>query len=403
MQFALASAPHQIAPSRSSFALKELPCPRAVRHASAPLIVVNPPPITSPRRSQARRRTLAAEVNMKTIHVSLRTYVLIASFALLILASAQIEAGTMSPPSERASIAPFSVTVTGQGKPMILIPGLASSGDTWAGTVAHLKARYTCYVLTLAGFAGVPPVAPPLLSKVRGGLATLIEQRHLIRPVIVGHSLGGNIALDFAARYPQLAGPVIIVDSLPFYAGAWFQAKNLDQAKPIIARMRQFMESETPAQYEATARSGVQVKYMVTSPKRLQEIIGWSLASDPKTVNEAFIELVSHDLRPELAHITSPTLVLGTWKGFRQQIQQYHANLTRADFVATFKSQYTLLPHLHFTMCDTARHFIMFDDPNWFYSQLDAFLSDPSAATQNRGFGTQAPAGSTPPSVTLRK
>ncbi|MGH9398176.1 MAG: alpha/beta fold hydrolase [Terriglobia bacterium] len=327
---------------------------------------------------------------MKTIHVSLRTYVLLAICASLILASATLGAGKSPRPSAHASNAPFRITVTGHGKPMILIPGLASSGDTWAGTVAHFEHRYTCYVLTVAGFAGVPPIQSPLLSKVRDGLAAMIRQRHLRRPVIVGHSLGGNIALDLAARYPQLTGPVIIVDSLPFYPGAWFQVKNLEQAKPIIERMRESMQSETRAQYEARARSGAEVKYMVTSPKRLQEIIQWSLASDPKAVNAAMIELVSEDLRAELAHITSPTLVLGTWKGWRDQMQQEHMNLTRADFVDTFEQQYARLPHLHFVMCDTARHFIMFDNPDWFYSQLDTFLSDPSAAVEKRRFGPQA-------------
>jgi hypothetical protein len=37
-------------------------------------------------------------------------------------------------------------------------------------------------------------------------------------------------------------------------------------------------------------------------------------------------------------------------------------------------------------MTDTARHFIMFDDPSWFFAQLDAFLADPVAAGKDRGF-----------------
>jgi pimeloyl-ACP methyl ester carboxylesterase len=48
----------------------------------------------------------------------------------------------------------FRVQVSGTGRPILLIPGLASSGDTWETTVAHLSDRFTCHVLTLAGFAG---------------------------------------------------------------------------------------------------------------------------------------------------------------------------------------------------------------------------------------------------------
>ena len=52
----------------------------------------------------------------------------------------------------------FQVQVTGTGRPILLIPGLASSGDTWTTTVAHLGGRFTCHVLTLAGFAGTAPI-----------------------------------------------------------------------------------------------------------------------------------------------------------------------------------------------------------------------------------------------------
>ena len=51
---------------------------------------------------------------------------------------------------------PFAVKVTGTGQPMILIPGLACSGEVWDSTVAHFKDRCECHVLTLAGFAGQP-------------------------------------------------------------------------------------------------------------------------------------------------------------------------------------------------------------------------------------------------------
>ena len=114
---------------------------------------------------------------------------------------------------------PFQVTVTGHGRPMILIPGMSSSGETWDTTVAHYQDRFECHVLTLAGFAGVPRVPAPMMDTVRDGIAAYIRAHKLDRPVIVGHSLGGTLALDLAAHYPDLPGGLVIVDSYPFLMG----------------------------------------------------------------------------------------------------------------------------------------------------------------------------------------
>ena len=119
----------------------------------------------------------------------------------------------------------------GEGRAIIMIPGLASSGTTWDATVKHLSAHYRCLELTLAGFVGVPAIPGPLLTEARDQIAQYIRDNHLERPVIMGHSLGGSIALDLAAHYPDLVGPVIIVDSLPFFAGAWFQVEYSSQAR----------------------------------------------------------------------------------------------------------------------------------------------------------------------------
>lgn len=312
------------------------------------------------------------------IHRLIFSFMAVGCLGLGCLASAPVTARKAHPA--------FIVHITGQGRPMILIPGLASSYATWNTTVAHYKTRYTCYVLNLAGFAGVRPIHRPLLPAVRRELAAYIRRHHLRRPVIIGHSLGGNIALALAEHDPKLVGPVVIVDSLPFYAGAWFGAKNLAAAQPTITAMRQGMAHETLAQYRKVAQSGAEVRYMAISPRRVHELEQWSLDSDMATVNRAVLELVGEDLRLGLSRINSPVLVLGTWIGLKLSLAAYHVDITRAGAIAIFQAQYRGLPHLHFAMSNHARHFIMWDDPAWFFRQLDGFLAQPMATTRQRGF-----------------
>ncbi len=267
------------------------------------------------------------------------------------------------------SHAAFQAKTTGTGPAIIMIPGLASSGSTWDSAVQHLSGHYRCIVLTLAGFAGVPPIQGPLLTQARDQVAEYINDNHLNRPVIMGHSLGGEVALDLAAHHPQLVGPVIIVDSLPFIAGAWFGASSLAAAQPNIDQMRKGMEGMSHEQWVAYARSGQSTNAMATSAKDQKTLIQWSLESDQKTVTDATIELVSTDLRPELPRIETPVLVIGTWIG----LQNY--GVTEASATQLFRQQYSGVRNLKFVMADNARHFVMWDDPAWFNQQVDAFLA----------------------------
>ncbi len=273
-------------------------------------------------------------------------------------------------PAQAAAKHPaFQVKVVGEGRPILMIPGLASSGATWDSTVEHLGPHYRCFEFTLAGFAGVPAIAGPLLPEARNEIADYIRENHLERPIVMGHSLGGTIALDLAAQHPELVGPVIIVDSLPFFAAAWFQADSVAAAQPAIEQMRKGLEGTSHDRWEEITRSGASTNSMAASAADQKKLIDWGLRSDQKTVKGAMIELVSTDLRPELKSIGTPVLVLGTWVG----LQSY--GVTKEAATAVFKQQYAGVKHLQFAMADKARHFIMWDDPEWFNAQVDEFLA----------------------------
>lgn len=264
----------------------------------------------------------------------------------------------------------FEVKVTGSGRPMILIPGLACPGAVWDSTVAHFSDRFECHIVSLAGFGGAAPhlVEGLLLKRVRDELARYIRAHDLHDAVIVGHSLGGFVALDLAATYPDIVDALVVVDGAPFLTGLIRPGATSEDAKATAASMRRHFNSLDDEAYQQSVRSGASTRPMVTSEEDHARVMNWSLASDRATVTEAMTELLGADLREELAQIQSPTLVLATWIA-------YKPFMDHARIAAAYRDQFTHLKGVQISVTDTARHFIMYDDPQWMFSQIETFLT----------------------------
>lgn len=259
----------------------------------------------------------------------------------------------------------FTVTRIGQGRPMILIPGLQSSGDVWSGTVAHFKDRYECHVLTLAGFAGQPAVPPPFLETVRNDVLRYIEEKKLDHPVIVGHSLGGFLAFWIAATAPDAAGPLVAVDGVPFLPALMDPAATAQSSAPQADSIRKLYGSFTREQLAAQARRAF--ASMIKDPGQVETATGWSATSDPATVGTAVYEVMTTDLRQQIAAIKSPVLLLAA-ADFAPDAA------SRKQLASSYEAQVAKVPQARVVLAERARHFIMLDDPAFLLSTLDAFL-----------------------------
>lgn len=271
-------------------------------------------------------------------------------------------------PAMAAEPAQFDVTTTGTGKPLILIPGLASSGAVWDTTVEHLCKRgaYQCHVVSLAGFAGKPAVAAPSLDTVTRQLLDYLRTNKLDKSTVIGHSLGGFLALRLAIEAPQLIGRVVAVDSLPALGAAQVPSLTSDQLREQAARQRTAMLAQPAEQF--AAGSLAMSRGMVGSPAQAEKIAAWSIASDRNTVVQAMTDLMGTDLRPEVGRIAAPLLVLGSWIAYKDFAP-------KSAIEATFRDQYRLAPKAQIEMSDSARHFIMFDDPAWMLARIERFLA----------------------------
>jgi len=289
--------------------------------------------------------------------------------ALLLAAPTARPAIAQNAPAAAKALAhpSFAVKVVGKGQPVILIPGLTCPGAVWDETVARYQSQYQCHVISLAGFGGLAPQQPVpanLLQETRDQLLAYIKAQKLSRPVVIGHSLGGFLSLWMAATDPTALGPLEIVDSLPFLAAVPNAATTVETARPQAEQMRQQMsKGRMPMAAERQMVAG-----MVTDTARITQVARWGLASDPATVGQAMYDMYTTDLRPDVARIKQPVLVLGTWAAYKQ----YGA--TKESTRAIFAQQYAQLPQARIEMSEAGRHFVMYDDTAWFFGQTDAFL-----------------------------
>jgi len=253
----------------------------------------------------------------------------------------------------------FAVEKHGQGSPVILIPGLGCSGAVWRHTVESLQTNHECHVLTLAGFAGQPPTGSPLLDVVPKDLAKYITEQKLRQPALLGHSMGGFLSLRTAAEFPQAVGPIIIVDSLPFFGGLQqgATASNVQATAEIIGKAMANQSREQFLDYSKQALSR-----MVNSAADQKVALEWMSASDQKTVAVAFQGLFAADLQPELPQIRSRALVIeaGAEPGAVPE--------------GIFKAQYQGLRGVKLIRDPHARHFVMLDDPDFFLTTVKEFL-----------------------------
>lgn len=240
----------------------------------------------------------------------------------------------------------FDVEVVGEGRPIIFIPGLGCPGEVWNATAEHLEG-FESHILTLSGFAGRPPIRKPLSATVRKELTRYIQSRRLVRPVIVGHSMGGFIAFWIASNFPENTGPVIIVDAGPALSG------DLDEAKQLREKWRDASDEE----FERQAR--FMYTGMARNKKALAPIAAKAAKSDRKALGDAIYEMMITNLTSEMDKIESPVLLVLADGYFKTRIQKQVAAIRDKEVV--------ILP---------TGHFIMLDDPKAFYKTIDDFLDE---------------------------
>ncbi len=263
--------------------------------------------------------------------------------------------GAPAPAEQRLSR--ITVRSVGEGTPVVLIPGLASSPSVYDGLAAKIGAGHRLILVQVNGFAG--SAAGPVDNLLPGAvdeLATWLAANKIEKPAVVGHSMGGLMALMLASKHQPAAGKLMIVDALPFYGMLFGPSTTSDAIRPIVEQMRAGMVSgKVPVQVPP---------HMSNTDAGKAKILEWLKASDPKVVGEALVEDATTDFRPQLPAIQQPiTVVYAVATAER-------AAMTRALYADAYNSA----PNAKLVGVENSDHFIMLDQPARFAAEVENFL-----------------------------
>ncbi len=274
-------------------------------------------------------------------------------------------------PGERFEVGGMLVERHGQGgRPLVLIPGLASGPWVWQDLIRRFKDERTLYVVTVPGFDGRPAASGAGFESVRAALRELIAARRLDRPVLVGHSMGGTLALAVAQDLPGAVGGVISVDGLPVFPGT----EDLPPAQrpQFAAGIRSRMEAAPPAAYAEQQRQYMRTQGVVDMGKA-DDLATLALRSDRGAVGSYMAELFALDLRAGLPKIAAPVLVLVPY--FEPDASQ--DQVTSALKVEHYRRLMAGTPKLEMAPVPNARHFLMIDQPDALADAVRRFINRP--------------------------
>jgi len=251
------------------------------------------------------------------------------------------------------------VEVHGKGKPILFLPGFTTPGSIWKETVKNLTVTKETHLISYAGFNGIDPIEMPWYSSIKKELITYIKENNLQEIEIIGHSMGGTLAVDIAAALPNLVTKIILVDALPCMREVMMPnvpATSIQYESPYNNQMLKMDD----AQFKGMAN--MMATNMTNNKEKIETVKKWILEADRKTYVYGYTDLLKLDLRNDLSKIKAKTLILGA---------PTYGTVAKENM----EKQYANLADKTIEMAPSGKHFIMFDESEWFYKKVNSFLT----------------------------
>jgi len=240
----------------------------------------------------------------------------------------------------------INVEVSGEGNTsIILLHGWGQSTKVFDAVSTYLSTKFTVYNVDLPGFGlSDKPTYPYDTSDYAQVIKCIVDYYHLEYIIIIGHSLGGRIAIKYAANFNQVK-KLVLIDS----AGIVHKKKMSYYIKIYSFKLLKKLFSLP-----------ILKKY---KHKALNRFGSSDYKNADPMMKQILVKLVNEDLRQEMKKISCPTLLVwGT-----------------EDYVTPIIDAYIMKEHLKdsgLVKIEGAGHFSYLENMHLFLSVLNVFLKD---------------------------
>ena len=247
--------------------------------------------------------------------------------------------------------------------PLVFLHGIGGAARAWHGQLDFFKHRYRTIAWDMPGYGGSAPLPTVSIAALADALQDFLQQVRAMKPILVGHSIGGMIVQQLLAKHPRIASAIVLAQTSPAFGkpdGDWQKAF-------IEARLGPLDRGETLA-----ALAPSLVKNLVGDDPDIggMELARDCMASVPEASYRAtMMSMLGFDQRNVLKDIVVPTLLLSGSK-------DKNAPAPMMAKMATY------MPSARYFELEGVGHLANLEQPGAFNAALDSFLRANEAATK---------------------
>ncbi len=232
-----------------------------------------------------------------------------------------------------------------------MIHGLGADASVWDSVSGLLQGSMQVFVYELHGHGSTRPLATPTIVAEAAALGEWLRAKDIPYPTLVGHGLGGMIALQFALDHPADVRRVILIDATPRQLASEEDKKEISQA--LLADYDRFVATRFLAvsRDDAVARKAVDM----------------ALRTDSTSFASLLLSSFAWDVSKRLAGFSVPMLVIGS-ENFLPEAGYERETLTSYGFGDART--------LHFRKLPETGHYLMLEKPGQLASLILVYVRE---------------------------